>query len=449
MKTPPLALVFITTAFTSVCLLAASNAEDWPQWLGPNRDATWNETGILKKFPDGGPKVLWRTPVSWGYSGPAVADGKVFLMDYVIESGEIENNPGARDILQGKERVRCFDTATGKEIWSHSYDRPYAVSYGGGPRCTTTVADGKVFALGAEGNLWCLDQSDGSVIWSHDLPKVYNTETAIWGYAAHPLVHNDLVYCIVGGDGSVAVAFDKETGEERWRALSAPEPGYCPPTLITHADVDQLIIWDPKNINSLNPETGETYWSLPLQPSYAMSIMAPRQEGNILFASGIGRVGAAIQLDDTKPAASFLWRANPKQGVFAANSTPYLLNGMIYGPDIDTSALIGAKLSDGTRLWETTVPVIAQDLRSRVRHGTAMLTYHPETDQFFIFNEIGDLIIAKLTPDGYEEVDRFHAVDATNNAFDRPVVWTTPAYAEKSAFIRNDKELIRVDLSAE
>ncbi|MEM7145087.1 MAG: PQQ-binding-like beta-propeller repeat protein [Verrucomicrobiota bacterium] len=445
MKSLPLTLTL--AALCSFPTLAP--ADDWSQWLGPNRDATWNETGILEKFPDGGPKVLWRTPVAWGYAGPAVADANVFLMDYVIESGEIENNPGARDMLTGKERVRCFDGKTGEEIWAHTYDRPYAVSYGGGPRCTTTVADGKVFALGAEGNLWCLDQKDGSVIWSHDLPKEYNTETPIWGYAAHPLVHNDLVYCVVGGEGSVAVAFDKETGEERWRALSAPEPGYCPPTLINHAGVDQLLIWDPKTINSLNPETGDVYWSLPLQPSYAMSIMAPRKAGNILFASGIGRVGAAIELDDDKPAASFLWRANPKQGVFAANSTPYLLDDMIYGPDIDTSALIGAKLSDGTRLWETTVPVIAQDLRSRARHGTAMLTYHPDTENFFIFNEIGDLIIAKLTPEGYTEIDRFHAVAPTNNAFDRPVVWTTPAYADKSAFIRNDKELIRVDLSAD
>jgi outer membrane protein assembly factor BamB len=425
-----------------------SLADDWPQWLGPDRDATWRESGILEEFPEGGPKVLWRTPVAWGYGGPAVHNGKVFVMDYVKASGEIENNPGGRDQLAGQERVLCIDAESGKEIWSHAYDRPYSVSYGGGPRCTPTVENGKVFALGAEGNLWCLNEETGAVLWSHDLPKEYNTETPIWGYAAHPLVHNGLVYCLAGGEGSVAVAFDEETGKEKWRALSAAEPGYCPPTLIEHAGVEQLLIWHPESINALNPATGEVYWSLPLKPSYGMSIMAPRKLGKFLFASGIGRVGALMELDDTKPAASFAWRANPKQGVFAANSTPFLLDDMIYGPDIDSSALIAAKLSDGTRLWETTVPVIAQDLRSKAKHGTAMLTYHEATGHFFIFNETGALLIAKLTPEGYTEISRFHALEPTNNAFGRPVVWTTPAYAEQSAFIRNDKELIRVDLSA-
>jgi outer membrane protein assembly factor BamB len=433
---------FLTSTHTAL-------ADDWPQWLGPDRDATWRESGILEKFPEGGPKILWRTPVAWGYGGPAVNDGKVFLMDYVKESGDIENNPGGRDQLTGQERVLCLDIETGEEIWTHAYDRPYAVSYGGGPRCTPTVVDGKVFALGAEGNLWCLDEQTGAVLWSHDLPKEYNTETPIWGYAASPLVHNGLVYSLAGGDGSVAVAFDKDTGKEKWRALSAAEPGYSPPTLIKHAGVEQLLIWHPESINALNPATGELYWSLPLKPSYGMSIMAPRKSGKYLFASGIGRVGALIELDDTKPDASFAWHANPKQGVFAANGTPYLLDDMIYGPDIDTSALIAAKLSDGARLWETTVPVIAQDFRGKAKHGTAMLAFHQESGHFFIFNETGDLLIAKLTPEGYTELDRFHALEPTNNAFGRPVVWTTPAYAEKSALIRNDKELIRIHLSSD
>ncbi len=426
---------------------ATVTADDWPRWLGPEMDATWRESGILDKFPEGGPKVHWRKPVAWGYGGPAVNDGRVFVMDYVKESGEIRNEPSGRDELTGKERVLCLDIASSDVVWKHEYDRPYSVSYGGGPRCTPTITNGKVFALGAEGNLWCLDEKKGEVIWSKDLPKEYKTETPIWGYAAHPLVHKGLVYCMVGGEGSIVVAFDEKTGEEKWKGLSSKEPGYCPPTIIEHAGVEQLIIWHPEAINSLNPATGDVYWSLPLKPAYGMSIMAPRKEGNFLFASGIVSVGALLELDDKKPAASFAWEASPKQGVFAANSTPLIHEGIIYGADINTSALIAARMSDGKRLWETTKPVIAPDTKGSVRHGTAMLVRHEESGRFFIFNEAGALILAELSPEGYKEISRFQAVEPTNNAFGRPVVWTTPAYAAKSVFIRNDKELIRVDLS--
>ncbi|MEM0895647.1 MAG: PQQ-binding-like beta-propeller repeat protein [Verrucomicrobiota bacterium] len=430
-------------------LPVALAAESWPRWLGPEGDAVWRETGIAEKFPEGGPKVHWRVPVSWGYGGISVSDGLVFVMDYVKESGDIINNPGSRDNLTGKERVLCFDLESGEEIWKHEYDRPYSVSYGGGPRCTPTIADGHVYALGAEGNLWCLHEKDGAVVWSKDLPKEYKTETPIWGFAASPLVHDGLVYCMVGGDGSVTVAFDAKTGEEKWRALSAPQPGYCPPSIIKHAGVDQLIIWHAESINGLNPTTGDVYWSLPLKPSYAMSIMVPQKSGKYLFASGVGRVGAVIELDDEEPGASFLWEASPKQGLFFANSNPIIHDGVIYGADIDTSSLMAAKLEDGERLWETTKPVVAPDLKGSVRHGTAMIVRHEESGLFFIFNETGALIIAELTPEGFTEIDRFQAVEASNNAFGRPVVWTTPAFAEKSAFIRNDKELIRVDLSKE
>src|SRR5437870_12966690 len=92
-------------------LTAAIRADDWPQWLGPKRDGVWRETGLLDKFPEGGPKVLWRVPISGGYAGPAVAAGRVYVTDYVTD-GQRVNNPGARSDLKGVERVLCFAAAT-------------------------------------------------------------------------------------------------------------------------------------------------------------------------------------------------------------------------------------------------------------------------------------------------------------------------------------------------
>ncbi len=140
--------IVLSTAFLCVAILITPGwADEWPQWLGPQRDSVWRETGIVDQFPDGGPTVLWRAPVAMGYSGPAVSGGRVFLMDYVKRSGTVNNNPGGRDQLEGTERVLCVAADSGRLLWKHEYERPYSVSFGGGPRCTPTVAGDKVYAL--------------------------------------------------------------------------------------------------------------------------------------------------------------------------------------------------------------------------------------------------------------------------------------------------------------
>ena len=313
-------LVMAANLLHGVLFPGIVQADDWPQWMGTKRDSVWRETGIVDQFPEGGLEVRWRTPVELGYAGPAMAGGKVVLTDFVRDSGTIRNKPGGRDKLSGKERVLCFDAKSGDELWKHEYDCTYAVSYPSGPRCTPTIDGDLVYTLGTEGNLLCLRIADGDVVWEKDLTEVYGAETPIWGFAAHPLVDGDLLYCVVGGEGSVAVAFEKRTGREVWRQLSAPEPGYCPPTMIQHAGLKQLLIWHPTAVNSLNPITGEVYWSIPLRPDYAMSIAAPRKSGDFLFASGIGNVGAVMRLDDRRPAAEIVWRGKPKNAVYCATA---------------------------------------------------------------------------------------------------------------------------------
>ncbi|HEV7279772.1 MAG TPA: PQQ-binding-like beta-propeller repeat protein [Pirellulaceae bacterium] len=421
----------------------AMRADDWPQWLGPNREATWNETGIVDGFSEGGPKIKWRVPVGYGYSGPAVADGKVYVADFVKASGELTNNPGARDRLSGQERLLCLDAATGKQLWAFAEDRQYALSYPGGPRCTPTVDGDLVFFLGAEGDLVCLKTADGSVVWKKKLTQEYQTETPIWGFAAHPLVVGDLLYCVVGGQGTVAVAFDKRTGKEVWRALSAPEPGYSPPTQIEQNGKPVLAVWHPEALNGLDLATGAVLWSVPLKPSYGMSIMAPRQEGDILFAAGIGNVGAAVRLPKGEGEPDVLWRSNVRTGVHPVNSTPYVLDGVIYGNDGESGGIIAAKLIDGERLWQSFEATTTEG--RPVRQATVFLVRN--ADRFFLFNDQGELIIAKLSPEGYEEIDRAKIVEPTQQVNNRTVVWSHPAFAERSCFARNDKEIVCVDLA--
>jgi len=436
-----------------VCLLAfvftvvnagLTAAADWPQWRGPQRDGVWRESGVVDEIPASGLPVKWRVEVGLGYSGPAVADGKVFVADYQKQTGELQNDAGGVTELTGRERLLCLNAKTGEEIWKVAYDQPYRVSYAGGPRCTPTVDGDRVYFLGTEGRLGCYKTANGDVAWSKDLQKEYKTNTPFWGFAAHPLVDGDLLYCLVGGQGSIVVAFDKMTGKEVWRALEAPDPGYCPPTMIEAAGVRQLLIWTPLTLNSLNPQTGEVYWSLPLKPQYGMSVTAPVKQGNRLYVSGIRSVGALIELDEQKPGAGFVWKGNTKSAIYSCNSTPFMEGDMIYGCDISTGALIGARQSDGERLWTTTKPT-CDEVRG-APHGTAFIVKHD--DRYFLFSEKGDLILADLSPKDYQELGRFHVLDPTNEAFGRPVVWSHPAFADKCLFARNDQEIVCVDLTA-
>ncbi|MFI4874095.1 MAG: PQQ-binding-like beta-propeller repeat protein [Blastopirellula sp. JB062] len=421
-------------------------AADWPQWLGPQRDSVWREEGIATKFPASGAKIKWRVPVSYGYSGPAVAEGRVFLTDFVKKSGEITNNPGGPDSLSGIERVHCFDAKTGEPVWNHEYPRDYRISYGAGPRATPTVDGDKVYTLGAEGDLICFRAKDGKIIWQKQLKEEYKCEAPFWGYSAAPLIDGDLLYCLVGGEGSIAVAFDKNSGKEVWRALSSTSQGYSPPTMIEFAGKKQLLIWHPLSLNSLNPVTGEVYWTVPLEPSFAMSISPPRLVGDLLFAGGYTDTSVLLKLTE-EPGAEVVWRGTPKTSVHTANAPPILTEKTIYGVDGNSGALIAARIEDGERLWTTQKPTSPE---RRPKHATAFLVkLGDEGTRYILMSETGDLIFADLTPQGYTEINRAHILEPTNDAFGRPVVWSHPAYANQSAYLRNDKELVCVDLAAE
>ena len=436
--------VILAVALFAVGCVATGRSADWPQWLGPDRNSVWQETGILERFPDDGLKVLWRVPISGGYSGPAVANGKVFVMDFSPVSGTSRLDFNNRDRMKGKERVVCLSADTGKTIWAHAYDCEYNISYATGPRCTPTVADGKVYTLGAEGNLICFDASSGKPVWSHELKKEYKVETPLWGFCGHPLVDGKKLLCLVGGEGSIAVAFDKENGKELWRSLTAREPGYCAPSIIEAGGRRQLLIWHVESLNGIDPETGKPFWSVPLAPNFGMSIAMPRKLNDLLFASGIGNIGLVLRLANDKAAVTEVWRGTAHNAVYCANSTPFLENGMIYGCDCTSGHLRGVKLENGERMWETLEPTAGTERRAA--HGTAFIVKNG--DRFFLFSETGRLIIAKLTPEKYEQLSAVKLLEPTGTAFGRNVVWSHPAFANRCIYARNDKELVCASLAA-
>jgi outer membrane protein assembly factor BamB len=269
----------------------------------------------------------------------------------------------------------------------------------------------------------------------------------MWGFAGHPLLDGNKLICLVGGEGSVAMAFDKDSGKELWRALSCREPGYAPPTLITAGGTRQLILWHPEAVNSLDPETGKVFWSYPWSIKAGLSLAAPRQSGDMLLLSSFYTSSRCFKLDASKPAFTLQWQGAERSSEMKTDtlhsliSTPFIEDGYIYGV-CSYGQLRCLKLETGERVWETFAATTGD---KPIRWATAFLVKHE--GKFFLANEKGDLIIAKLTPKGYDEKSRMHLIDADNHDPRRDVVWSHPAFASKCVFARNDHEIICVSLA--
>jgi len=430
----PWACLFLT-AFAVIF-----DGQDWPQWNGPTREGLLPKDFIAKPIPKSGLELSWKAEVGYGYSGPVVSNDQVFVSDYLLESGKITNNAGSRDRLTGKERLVCFDAKSGKQLWAIASERKYSLSYPGGPRAAPLVVDGTVLSLGAEGDLSCHSiEKNGKILWERTLAKDYKTEKPMWGYAAVPLVIGDQLICLAGGQGSLVVSLDRKTGKELWRALSSDEIGYCPPALISYGGVSQLLIWSPEKISSLNPMNGELYWEQPFKPDYGMSISPPILRGDLLFASGEG-VSAMFKLSSNPPNASVVWQGDAKKSLGLSNTAAIFDDGYVYGADFQSGALICVRQDDGTRMWQTALPTTGAN-RERGLSNAAAYLIKADNSNYYMLSETGDFISAKLTPKGYEETGRFHAIDPTNSSGGRKVLWTFPAIANGCLFVRNDEEL--------
>jgi outer membrane protein assembly factor BamB len=420
--------------------------DDWTQWMGNRRDGRWTETGVVTEIKEKGLPIVWRTKIGGGYSGPAVAGGRVFVTDFQAENAELKNDPDNRDVRKGVERVICLDSKTGKQVWKHEYPRSYKIAYAAGPRATPTVDGDRVYVLGAEGDLLCLKSASGDLVWAKNLAEAFHAETPQWGHAAHPLVHGDMLYCLAGGKGSVVVALNKLTGQPVWQSLTASEIGYCPPSLVRIADQEQLVVWHADAVCGLEPTSGKSLWTYPLAPQYKMSIAAPSLQGNRMFACGIGDTAEMFEFDDKGIPSKTIWKGKPKQSVFSGNATALWIDQVIYGADCQSGQFVAVDAKNGNRLWETFDLTTGVPGR-RASHGTAFIVQNGDTS--YLLAETGELIIAKLSSTGFEIKGRMKVLEPTGECFGRAVVWSHPAFADKCLFARNDSEIVCVNLSAE
>ncbi|HVX11601.1 MAG TPA: PQQ-binding-like beta-propeller repeat protein [Pirellulales bacterium] len=435
-RSPWLALVILFAG------AAVATADEWPQWRGPTRDGVWRETDVVEKFPSSKITPRWRVPISSGYSGPTVADGRVYVTDRVTEPKQIE-------------RVHCFDWKTGDKIWSHSYDSTYSISYTAGPRASVTIDEGRAYALGAMGHFHCFDAASGEVLWKHDLGKDYRVQMPIWGLACAPLIEGDLVILQIGGENACMLALDKVTGNRRWKSMS-DRASYAAPIIIEQAGRRVLVCWTGDNVAGLDPAHGKVLWAFPFVPrNMVLAVSTPVIERDHLFVTAFYDGSLMLRLDEKKPAVEPIWRRvgldeRHTDSLQSIMSTPYIKDNFVYG--VDSYGELRCLNGDtGDRAWESLEPIppdYQANPRLRRWFNIHMVENH---GKIWMFTERGELLITKLSPQGYEEISRAKLIEPTRVQLNERggVCWSHPAFAYRHVFARNDDELIAADLSAQ
>lgn len=428
-------------------------ATDWPEFRGKGRLGVWEETGLVATFPASGLPVLWRTPLKAGFSGPSVADGRIFVTDFSpIEPGQAPPESagvraGALNRFSGMERILALDEKTGRVLWTREWLAgygPLSFNWAIGPRATPTVDGDRVYVLGAVGTLLCLDVKTGATIWQKDYVADYKADIPTWGFASAPIVDGPRLIALVGGEANAKiVAFDKMTGTEVWRALPEGEPGYSQPIIITAGGARQLIVWHPTGLTSLDPATGKVHWDQPATVQLGMSISTPSLSGRRIVVSSYFNGSLMVELGDTTPTATLLWKGTKASDsdtdtIHATINTPIIQGNHVYG--ICSMGQFRALNADtGARVWET-----QQVTKDKQRWASGIMVQNG--DRVFINNDRGELILAKLAPEGFQEISRTRLIEPTSPPGNRRelgvVNWTHPAYANKHIYVRNDKEIV-------
>jgi outer membrane protein assembly factor BamB len=374
---------------TLVLLLACTGAPaaDWPQWLGPNRNASSPEKVAPWK---GDLAALWRKPVGEGHSSPVIASGKVYLHTRVKD--------------QDAEALTAYDAATGKQLWQTGYRRaPYKGLFGNGPRGTPAVAGGKVYTFGITGLLTCFDAGSGERLWQVDTLKEFNAPNLFFGASCSPLVEGDLVLVNVGGKGASVVAFHKDSGKVAWKALD-DRASYSSPIAFGKGRSRQVVFLTGNALVSLAPADGSLFWRFPLLDLLSESSTTPVRVGDILVGSTItyGAVGLRLGTSGEKPAVKKEWN-NPNLTCYF--STPvgvgkeylYLVTGTKPPALSIESTLRCVEAGTGKELWQQ---------RGVGKYHAALL--RTGDDKLLLLKETGDLVLLEPNPKANRELARAH-----------------------------------------
>jgi outer membrane protein assembly factor BamB len=388
-------------------------AADWPQHLGPNRDGHSPETGLLRTWPKGGPKVLWQREVGTGWAGPAVAGDRLILFHRV----------------RAEEVVECLDPATGKGRWRATYPTAYVDDFGfdDGPRVTPLVADGRVFTLGADGDLRAWDLATGKGLWARNVNKEYGVAKGFFGVGTSPVLAAGKLLVNVGAKGASVVAFDPPTGTEVWKA-GDDAVSYSSPVVARVGGQEFAVFFSRRGLLTVKPEKGEVRHAHEFRPraQSSVSAMTPVVSGDRVFLSTAYDTGAVL-LDLKGPKVEEVWSG--ENVIDAHYNTPVLVKDQLYGID-------GRQESRSAKLrcveWSTgKVRWSKDDFRcAGLIHADGLILAAVET---------GELVLFEASSERYRELTRSKVLDEPVRAL--------PALAGGRFFVRDGKKLVALEVA--
>jgi len=397
--------MFIMTRFGLLLLLgvATAPAADWPQWRGPRRDGTSLETGLLKSWPTGGPKLAWKTTgLGEGYSAFAVVGGRLYTQ-------------GQR----GDEQfILAYDTATGKKLWEAQAGRSYRERRGHGPRGTPTVEGDRLWALSADGTMVCLEAATGRRIWTVNIVQKFGSQVIHWGMSESPLVDGDRVIVMAGGSGASIVALDKNTGNLVWKSQS-DEAGYSSAIAFDLGGVRQIATFTGEAAVGLAAKNGELLWRYPKVSNQTANIATPIfHDGHVFVSSDYGTGAALLKLTPNGGAvkASEVYFSREMKNHY---STSVLVGGHLYG--FSSAILTAMNFRTGEVAWRD---------RSVGKGGLIYADGH-----LYCLGETGVMGLVEAAPQAYREKSRF---EIPRGEFP---TWTPPVLANGRLYLREQDNL--------
>jgi outer membrane protein assembly factor BamB len=407
-------------ALTVTASLAAlgQNARpgEWPQWRGPERTSLSKETGLLKQWPEGGPRLLWKaTGLGGGYSTPSIAGGRMFGMGYV----------GADEVVWALD-------LEGKPVWSTRIaNANQGIGYGEGSRCTPTVDGDRLYALGVSGDLVCLETATGKLVWQKNLVRDFKGGIPNWGYSESPLLDREKLIVTPGGRTATLVALNKTNGEVIWQSAV---PGGDPANYasVIAADVDgqrQYIQYLPGGPVGVSASDGKFLWRYD-KPANRIVIQTPIYHDNYVFASAAYNVGGGAVKLTTSPSGCTAEEVYFTRDLKNKHGGVVLVGEHLYGFD-DPGTLVCLEFKTGKVVW-----------KDRSVSGNASVVY--ADGHLDCRSQRGTVALVEATPEGYKEKGRFEQPERTSKS-----AWAHPVVAGGRLYLRDQDLLLCYDVKGQ
>lgn len=401
----------LVAALISLVTASVLAAQDWPQFLGPDRTGVYRGPALSESWPAGGPRVVWRAPVGQGFSGPVVVQGRLILFHRI----------GSEEV------VDAFDARTGKAQWRYAYPTTYRDDFGfdEGPRAVPVVVDGIVYTFGAEGQLHAIALDKGTKVWSVETMPQFSVPKGFFGAGGSPLVEGGRVLVNVGGPKAGIVAFAARTGSVLWTSTT-DGASYSSPVGATMAGRRSAIFLTRAGLVGLDPVSGKVQFQRPWRARMAASVnvATPVVVGDSIFVSAEYGPGAGVFTVEGSTLTE-LWASNDV--LTNHYSTSVYHQGFLYGyhgrQELGPS-LRAVEWRTGKVRWS----------EEQFRAGSVMLA----GDRLVIVRESGELVLAKASPDAFEPIARAQILPPTVRAY--------PALSDGVLFVRNENTLVALDL---